>query len=258
MNAATAPEPKRPGPIQGEIEARFHTGEAVALVRGRQSGAGKSPIIGLTGFSRRAHQLMAGSRHRDPFADWGLLEIEVRLQETSDHMQAQGKTLTDLRQQRLDPGVRDSSRVAFETRHWSAEPVVEKMILGHYATSALYCLIQFDELVLLAKGLQHHRLLPPTQARKLMDEAGRKLRALFQLGSRYQYCGCTRDDLLRKTRVGLRAVETLTASGYIDRRMFFGVDDICQTYGSLEAVPEFLQAERSTDADEPTVEAGTD
>lgn len=226
--------PRRPGKLRGRIEAKFNTGEAVALVDGRGAGKGKSRIIGLKGFARRSSICLESSERGCPFADYALVEIQSKLDEVSAHMQNEGKRLNDLTGERLDPGVSPEDSIAYTTTTWSVAPVEEEFILGHYSSRALYCLVQYDRLVMRAKGLQHHQVLTHEECRKTIDTAGNMIRGLLALGDSYQYTGCTREDLRKGNRVAQDAVAKLAARQFIDSRMFNDAEEIMKTFAEYE------------------------
>ena len=241
-----ATNPRRPGKLRGRIEAKFNTGEAVALVDGRGQSRGKSRIIGLKGFARRSAIVLESSERGCPFADYGLVEIESKLDEVSAHMQAEGKRLNELAGERLDPGVSPEDSVAYTTTTWSVAPVEEEFILGHYSSRALYCLVQYDRLVLLAKGLQHHQVLTREECRDTIDTAGNMIRGLLAMGDSYQYSGCTRSDLREKNRVAQEAVAKLVERRFIDPRMFNDAEEIMKTFADYE--PPVGSARKDSDS----------
>ena len=248
---ASEPDKKIPGKLHGRLETQFHTGEAVALVNGRAGGNGKAHITGLKGFAKRTQAIMSGSGFGDPFADYCLVQIEVQLDDIDEWMRNKGKELKELVEKRLDPGITADGGVAFETRTWSTAPIEEEFILGHYGSMALHRLKQFDEVVLLVKGLQHHHVITNDECRKVIEEAGNKIRGLLAIGNTYDYWGCTRDDLKNRTRRGMAAVEKLKASRFINKEMFNNDDDICNVFSTYSIKPKYLT---DTTGDEPAGE----
>ena len=250
--------PRRPGKLQGRIDTKFHTGEAVALVDGRGSDDGKSRIIGLKSFAKRSHLIMTGSEREDPFADYALVQIEHKLDEVTEYMRTEGGRLRDLAKERLDPGVTPESRVAYETTTWSVSPIEEEFILGQYASRALYCLIQYDELVLVAKGLQHHQVITKDECRQAITTAGNQVRGLLALGSNYAYCGCTREDLRAHNRAATDAVKKLVECRFVDPRMFNDEKDVMDYFASYDMRPRYRSdpedAGSAPDSKEPAAE----
>ena len=255
---ARMPEPdkKVPGKLRGHLEAFFHTGEAVSLVKGRSGRDGKAHITGLTGFAKHTQIVMDGSGNGDPFADFALIQIEAKLEEIDKQMRARGKELQALVEQRLDAGITPDSGLAFEARTWSTDPVEEEFILGHYGSMALLRLKQFDELVLRAKGLLHHHVINNDECRKFIEEAGNSIRGLLSFANAYRFCACTRDDLLNRTLTGVRAIEKLRKSGFINKHMFGDDDDVCDYFSSYSTKPMFLaeSAEDVSSENAPTAE----
>lgn len=254
--ARPEPDKKVPGKLHGSVETQFHTGEAVALINGRAGSNGKAHITGLKGFAKRSQQVMNGSGFGDPFADYALVQIEHKLDDLDEWFRDKGKSLRDLAEKRLDPGISPEHSVAFQTRTWSTSPIEEQFVLGHYGSMALVRLKQFDELVLLAKGLTHHHVITNDECRKVIDEAGNSVRGLLAIGNSYDYWGCTRDDLRNRTRRGMAAVEKLKASRFINTEMFTDDEDICTTFASYDVRPKYLPDSSEPDAagDAPTPE----
>lgn len=235
----SGPKSKRPGKLRGIINTKFHTGEAYALIDGRGPSNGKSVIIGLKGFARKSTLILDSSERGDPFADSALIQIESKLDEVEQQMRDRGAELRDLSEQRLDPGVTPEHTVAFETRTWSVEPVEEEFVLGHYSSRGLVCLVQYDQLVLLAKGLLHHQVISRDECRQTVDTAGNWMRGLFAIGDSYQFTGVTRTDLQAKNRVAREAVESLVSRRFIDPRLFDDLDEIIDTFAHYSEKPKF-------------------
>ena len=242
------PDRKVPGKLHGSVETRFHTGEAVALINGRAGRDGKAHITGLKGFAKRSQTVMSGSGFGDPFADYALVQIEHKLDEIDEWFREKGKALRSLAEERLDPGISPESSVAFQTRTWSTEPIEEQFVLGHYGSMALVRLKQFDELVLLAKGLLHHHVITNAECHKVIEEAGNNIRGLLAIGNTYDYWGCTRDDLRDRTRRGMAAVAKLKTSRFINPAMFTDDDDICSTFADYDVRPRHLPDASGADA----------
>lgn len=241
---------RRPGKLRGRIDTKFDTGEAVALIDGRGGGKGKSRIIGLKGFARRSAIVLEGSERGCPFADYCLVQIQSKLDEVSEHFKAEAQRLNELASARLDPGVSPTDSVAYTTTTWSESPVEEEFILGHYSSRALYCLVQYDRLVLLAKGLQHHQILKREECRQTIDAAGNMIRGLFALGDSYSYTGCTRSDLREKNRVAQEAVASLVSRQFIDPRMFNSPEEIMETFANYDQLPGAAESDDSGAATE--------
>ena len=123
--------PRRAGKLRGTVEARFHTGEAIALVDGRPDRDGKKRIHGLKSFAKRTNMVMSASDRGDPFADYCLAEIHNRLEAVAAVIPEKAKWLRELADSRLDPGVRSVDRVAFQSTTWSVDPVREEFHFGH-------------------------------------------------------------------------------------------------------------------------------
>ena len=134
----------RAGKLKGTVEAQFHTGEALILVDGRDPNPkqGKHRIYGLKHFAKRTGMIMSASERGDPFADYCLAMIHHRLGEIAEDLPAAAEKLKAKADARLDPRIRSGSWVAFQTKTWSISPVEKEFHFGHYASRALYSLIQ--------------------------------------------------------------------------------------------------------------------
>ena len=241
-HAARPGGPRRAGKLQGKIEAQFHTGEALVLVDGRDPNPkdGKRRIYGLKHFAKRTAMIMSASERGDPFADYCLAMIHNRLTELAEFLPDAARTLKEKADARLNPGIRSGSRVAYQTKTWSISPVEEEFHFGHYASRALYSLVQYDEFVLLAKELNHHDVITHGECYRAIENTGNRIRSMLSLGSNYTYTQCTREHLKSRTAVALRAVKRLAEIGFIDMRMYNGVEDVCDTFTAHAPAPHLV------------------
>ena len=247
--AAKAPAPRRAGKLQGKVDAEFHTGEALVLVDGRNPDpkTGKKRIYGLKAFAKRAGMIMSSSDRGDPFADYCLAMIHNRLDEIQKSLPEESRKLRALADARLDPGIRASKRVAYQSTTWSVSPVEESFNFGHYASRALFSLVQFDEFVMLAKELNHHDVITHDECYRHITNAGHRIRGLLSLGSNYTYTQCTREHLRTRTAVARKAVEKLAETGFIDMKIYNGFEDVCDTFALHEPAPHLAPSRTEAD-----------
>ena len=252
--------PRRAGKLQGKIEAEFHTGEALILVDGRNPNPkeGKRRIYGLKHFARRTGMIMSASERGDPFADYCLAMIHHRLSEIAESLPAEAEKLRKLADARLDPGIRSSNRVAYQSTTWSISPVEEEFNFGHYASRALFCLVQYDEFVLLAKELNHHDVINHDECYRAIELSGKQIRGLLSLGSRYTYTRCTREHLRNRSAVALQAIKKLAETGFINMDMYNGVEDVCDTFAAHEIAPHLTPSSAPPAPTETSAESKTD
>ncbi len=261
-HAARPGGPRRAGKLQGKVEVQFHTGEALALLDGRNPNPKetKRRIYGLKQFAKRAGMIMSASERGDPFADYCLAMIHNRLEEIATTLPAMAEKLRAQADARLDPGIRSSNRVAYKSTTWSISPVEEQFNFGHYASRALYCLVQYDEFVLLAKELNHHDVITHDECYREIKQSGNQIRGLLSLGSSYTYTQCTREHLRNRSAVALKAVKKLAEIGFIDMDMYNDVADVCDTFAAHEPAPHMTPSSAGSprpSADESDTGAST-
>lgn len=245
-----------PGKIHGRVDVEFHTGEAVALVNGRGKENSPHAIIGLKSFALQTQRIMKASLRGDPFADYCLAMIDDKTDEVDAYMKERGLQLRQLAEERLDPGMSPEKGVAYKTTNWSIAPVEEEFVLGRYSSRALFCLVQFDKMVLLAKGMHHHKVINEKECQDAIKQSGTKLRGLLAIGRNYHFLGCTRKDLQEKNARARETIRKLVDSRFLNLSMFNGIDDICETFSDYEVVHKPGSGESLADAEDSTDETG--
>ena len=262
-NATRAPMPdrSRPGKLRGWINARFHTNEAIAAVQGRFED-GVPHIIGLREFAKKSQLAYEMSALDDPFADYLLVQIEAREEEIREYMRQSSEKHHALMKRALTNEVRNirgDARVAYEfSKTGSERPRNMRFFFGNYGSRALYNVVQYDELVMLLKTLEHRGVIGPDECRAEIRTARHRIRGFLALGSTYAYGGCTRSDLRERNRTAAVAVEKLLSRGFLDSRMFNGMEDLCRMFANYGERAKYARHEALIDEEPKPGETGSE
>ncbi len=224
-----------PGKIQGWIEVTLHSNEAVAMIDGRSPvDVPSKQIPGLKQFSKQSFLAEEAMGKGCPFAEYLLAQIEEKLNGATEELAQINNKLKAIEHERLKRHDSIGGR-AFACYVESSAPFEERYKFGHYASMALRLIVMFDDIVLIARALSYHRVISANEAMEKIKAGGHPIRGLFVLAQGYRYGGCTRSDLESVNPVALRTIENLIKSGFLDRRMFSGPEDICATFKDYRA-----------------------
>ena len=189
-----------PGALRGDVRLVLQTRHAQRLLQGRPQATDRPAIRGLMGFADRSRVVWQAAQADDPYADWYLLKIEVRLQQS-------GKTLRLLASQIAEVAGRSSLE-------WSAgessKPVrVQLRFATPYAYRGSHLLGEFDRL---ARTLLTSRFLGAIgagEADTLLARGGRAVRSAFDSANGYQRFDIDRDAVLAGTPQALQALAAM-------------------------------------------------
>lgn len=190
-----------PGRLRNWVEMTIQTRQAQRLVRGRRGGEGKPPIIGLYRYGAMTRTLWSGASRDDPYADWGLLQIEQALEESK----AEVKQLRSIVEQ-------DMTRVSamrIGLAQSLAPTKIELTFSNPYGYMGGWLLIEMDELVLSTLTARHVGLLKRDESERLLSEAGRAVRRAFASAQGYRVTAVTRQDIRESNRRAQRAIQAM-------------------------------------------------
>lgn len=191
----------RPGWVRTKAEIVLHTNIAHRLFYGRRRNDKEKikAIIGLVRFSINVNNIFECASHDDPWADAVLVDIEKRFSATNKLV----KENTEVLDQLLD-GMEGLRICINESVSPVTLPVEFRTVYGFMGARLLG---QFDNLVRQGLVARHVGLIFKDDWGKLVMEAGKKIRDLFFLSTRYRYTGVTRNDVATNNEIARRALE---------------------------------------------------
>lgn len=185
-----------PGALRGDVRLVLQTRHAQRLLEGRPQAADRPAIRGLMGFADRARVVWQAAQADDPYADWYLLKIEARLQQSA-------KTLRLLASQIAEVAGRSSLE-------WSAgessKPVrVQLRFATPYAYRGSHVLADFDRLARTLLTSRFLGVIGAAEADTLLARGGRAVRSAFDSPNGYQRFDVDREAVLTGTPQALKA-----------------------------------------------------
>lgn len=193
-----------PGALQGSTNLTLNTRQAQKLFVGRpvkmRDGKKVHPgIIGVRRFATIVRQVAMCARADDPYADQCLIQLDREFQSVSATM----------RRMNVDTRARLDAHPAIEvTVAVSIEPLVIPLhFQNQYAYRAAYLVADFDMLAAAALSAHHGALMHRWETEDLLKRARKLTRRIFSIPMRYHFSGATREDILKMTARGAKAVE---------------------------------------------------
>ena len=193
----------------------IHSKHAHQLFYGRRDPDGKLPnIVGLARFAAQAAQINSAAINNDPYADWTLIDIEMKMQKAEDSIEKQAESLKDL----LD-GL-DGFEVDFLE---SEKPVtIHLKFQSPLAFKAARLLKKLDDVIMLALTARHQAIIGADDFQTITRKTSGSVRGTFELVNTWRMTGVTRHDFAANNQIAHRAKEIY--SGGIHREPEIPVD----------------------------------
>ncbi len=221
-----------PGRLEGQFSITLDSFEAVLALRGRRRTPDQEKICGLYEFSSRLSMIYSAAELGDPFAIYGLVQIEDKIRETERAFTKREKKLAKTRQHK------SSNKVTYAIPR-SVSPLEFNLSLAHYGASVARILVRYDNLILDIKNQMHLNMLPPREGKQQISDLGLAVRALLDAGVRYNYTSCRKKDLEQRNQLGDAAVKKLLGSQFIDRSKFKSDDEIFEYFATYPFKPKY-------------------
>lgn len=194
-----------PGPLRSVDPSRVwvHTSQALRLVKGRRHTEEAHGIIGLVHFGQRVQFICDAVKANDPYADWWLVQISEKIADIKSELASHREQVERMMQSRdgIDVSVgRSSTPISTPLLYRDASPYV-------FAGSEL--ITEFDWLVRAVEQCKRTALMVPTDAYRLIDACGHRIRSVFTFAAKWRNQSITRDDVRQDTQVAQRAKQAM-------------------------------------------------
>ncbi|CAC9222885.1 integrating conjugative element protein, PFL_4669 family [Pseudomonas aeruginosa] len=146
------------------------------------------------------NKMRRGSEQDDPYSDWWMLRIEVKLDQTKTTLQA-------LREQ-VDQALASVPPALSLGENLNVQPVkLPLFVNAQLGFAAVYLLADYDDIARKLILAHHTALIDRSTLERWLNEGAHALRSLFSLAQQYRYSGCTRDDFVSKNAAARAALE---------------------------------------------------
>lgn len=175
------------GALRGTTQITIQTRQAQVLLAGREPVGNRPRIMGLMQFSTYLSQVMVAAKQDDPWADWMLVQVEERLEESEAKLKEQ--------QANLDRVLGANPMMDIQVSE-SVNPL--KVSIGFASSHAYWVarvILQYDAVVRAVLTARHHALIDQQMSSLLMDDAAKLIRRIFETTARYRVTGLTRTDV---------------------------------------------------------------
>lgn len=192
---------EEPGALEGENYLTLQTRLAQRAVNGRPSSPDrkKEAITGLTRFANLIKQVYYCAKLDDPYADMMLIKVEELIETAESEMTEMEEKVMSLLKVRPNVSLSKST---------STKPVQVRIDFANpYAYRAAYLLAHFDDVGLAILTAHHVGVLPRMEKERLLNLAGRIVRRVFSSVDDFRHAGATKEDIKKRTAVGLKAIE---------------------------------------------------
>jgi integrating conjugative element protein (TIGR03761 family) len=179
------------GRIEVEISTTLHTKQAKGLFYGQDADEkiGKPLIVGLVLFAERLKQITFAAHSNDPYADFYLLQVEKKLNETKER-------LKQIKDRFIKYGSNQSLEVNLGS---SVNPKIFKTTFNSvYANIGLTLLEKADEAIRSIIAMQAIGFLETESANTEIGDIVTMMRALFLSTKGYRTTGITRKDVIAR------------------------------------------------------------
>ena len=175
------------GSLRSDVNLTLHTHHAARIWMGRTKSDAKAGIIGLSGFCSILNRISRGAQQDDPYSDWWMINLEVKISESKSSL----KGIED----RLDSAMASLPPAITISNNLSIQPVSLPLYISNpLGFQAVYLLTHYDEIVRRILLAQHVGLIGRRDMEMWIDEGAAVLRRLFGLAQLYKYSGAARDD----------------------------------------------------------------
>lgn len=188
------------GSLRSAMSLTLHTHHASRIWHGRAAAEGRPGIVGLNGYIAQMNKMRRGSEQDDPYSDWWMLRIEVKLDQTKTTLQA-------LREQ-VDQALASVPPALSLGENLNVQPVkLPLFVNAQLGFAAVYLLADYDDIARKLILAHHTALIDRSTLERWLNEGAHALRSLFSQAQQYRYSGCTRDDFASKNAAARAALE---------------------------------------------------
>jgi len=200
---------KKPGSVFTRGEITLHTNMGHRMFYGRRAvneGGKKKPmIIGLVRFITNINSICDLAKRGDPYADHYLIKLEQALIDAREE-------ISDTKQFLLDMLVTGSSTSRVSIKSGISErPVTLPLVFKHkqYGFQGAELVGLYDEVVQLGLNAKDAAWLSPSEFKKVVGGAARKVRNCFWISYQYKYSGALREDFIANNQRAQSAAERM-------------------------------------------------
>ncbi|MGV8889363.1 MAG: PFL_4669 family integrating conjugative element protein [Pseudomonas sp.] len=188
------------GSLRSSITLTLHTHHAARLWQGRLAREGIHAIMGMAGYISVTNLLKQASAQDDPFADWFMLQLEEKLMQAKEELQALTEQVSRVE--------RDLPTQIDIGDNLNIHPVTLPLFIGsQLGFLAVYLLTDYDTLVRRVLLAHHTALIGRADMEIWIDRGAHLLRSLFGLAQRYRHVGVSRDDMTTQNARARDAIE---------------------------------------------------
>jgi integrating conjugative element protein (TIGR03761 family) len=202
------------GALRGEATITIQTRQAQMLMLGREASEGRRGVTGLVQFAKWLMQISAAAKQDDPWAAWMLVRVEALLQEAENTFA--------LMQENIQRAMGSNPMINIKLAE-SVEPLT--MPLSFAAAHAHWVarvITSYDTTARGALTLKHYAVFDTEQIGKLLDEANKPMRRVFESLVGYRVTGVTRADVLADNQRAQEAKEALSKLGPLPQEILDG------------------------------------
>jgi len=195
-----------------DIEIEISTRPAYRLWTGREKTERKHGILGIPGFCSIMKKIEGAIRSDDPYADYFYHKIELAIVELADDLEGELKDMETF----ISENIPSSMRLP---EAGSKRPEVVKVrIASSIGFQLIYQMLKVDKIVVKVLLANHIGILPNKQKFQTIARLEQRVRGVMQQVYAYKFTGVTRDDMVAKNPVSIKAKEAMgdLAQGYLE------------------------------------------
>ncbi len=152
------------GSLRSAMSLTLHTHHASRIWHGRAAAEGRPGIVGLNGYIAQMNKMRRGSEQDDPYSDWWMLRIEVKLDQTKT-------TLQSLREQ-VDQALASVPPALSLGENLNVQPVkLPLFVNAQLGFAAVYLLADYDDIARKLILAHHTALIDRSTLERWLNEA---------------------------------------------------------------------------------------